>query len=171
MTLFDNSKANSSTVDNGAIPKIHLEQCYDLIKQKFDEANNKFIAGENEWNNKEEELASIIEKANLLMDQKDNEFEYISTKLEGKIQKLNLEKESLTERIKNLINTLIGLKDYALSVERSITIANEQNIFNRNYFSNSGIRDDFNTNDYSKTLISGMKEMIRKIDYKLMNEN
>ena len=48
------------------------------------------------------------------------ELELIKSKYEKKIQILTLNNNELNERVKNLINTLIALKDYALSIERNM---------------------------------------------------
>ena len=48
------------------------------------------------------------------------ELDLIKSKYERKIQILTLNNNELNARVKNLINTLIGLKDYALSIERNM---------------------------------------------------
>ena len=89
---------------------------------------------------------------------------------------LKLENEELNCRIKNLISTLISLKDYAMSIERNINDNGTPNLNNSMYNSipysyNVGMSVSDSDNKYSKQLINGMKNMIAKIDSKILYEN
>ena len=55
--------------------------------------------------------------------------------MKKKIQNLTLNNNELNMRVKNLMNSLIALKDYALSIERNMNEAQNlrQNIANSNY--------------------------------------
>ena len=81
--------------------------------------------------------------------------------------------DELNVRIKNLISTLISLKDYAMSVERNINDRGNINMNNSMYtaspYTYNMIGDT--DNQYSKQLINGMKNMIAKIDSKILYEN
>ena len=111
-----------------------------------------------------------------------NDLELIKAKYEKKIQVLNLNNNELNSRVKNLINSLIALKDYAMSIEKNMNDAhlnlngsplNSQflsfNNFNCENLDNNNLNVEKDT--YSNELIKGMKDMISKIDSKINNNN
>ena len=95
--------------------------------------------------------------------------------MKKKYNYLLLSNNELNERVKNLINSLIALKDYAMSIERNMNDAN-LNINNSIYTSLGlnylGLNHCCNKNiidkdKYNNDLINGMKDMISKIDSKI----
>ena len=111
-----------------------------------------------------------------------NDLELLKAKYEKKIQVLNLNNNELNSRVKNLINSLIALKDYAMSIEKNMNDAhlnlngsplNPQflslNNFNCENLDNNNLNVD--KDKYSNELIQGMKDMISKIDSKINNNN
>jgi hypothetical protein len=95
---------------------------------------------------------------------------------------LSLNNKELNSRVKNLINSLIALKDYAMSIEKNMNDAhlnlnssplNSQflsfNNFNCENLDNNNLNVEKDT--YSNELIKGMKDMISKIDSKINNNN
>ena len=89
---------------------------------------------------------------------------------------LTLSNNELNARVKNLLSSLIALKDYALSIERNM---NEANInINNSLYSFPGGRNhvlNINSNpsndEYSREMIKNMKDMINKIDSKILSDN
>lgn len=146
-------------IDNLNKKLIDANKNNQLVKQQYVDTNDILIKNSNEWKNKENNLTTLLQNKDVIIQEKESEFEYVKAKLDSKIQRLTLENASLNDRIKNLINTLIQLKDYAMSVERNVNTVPQEHY---NTFS-----DDSRYNDYSNNLINGMKDMIRKIDDKL----
>ena len=121
------------------------------------------------------------------------ELELIKSKYEKKIQILTLNNNELNARVKNLINTLIGLKDYALSIERNMndvsmmrqqgnncsmlvknnySFLNDDNNINcdNNNVGCGGRIDENNQYQNSRELLNDMKNMIQQIDVRINNE-
>ena len=109
-----------------------------------------------------------------------NDLELIKAKYEKKIQVLNLNNNELNSRVKNLINSLIALKDYAMSIEKNMNDAhlnlngsplNTQFLSFNNFSTENFDHNNLNVekDKYSNELIKGMKDMISKIDSKINN--
>ena len=173
--------------------KLHFEEC----KQ----ADLKYNDLANAYKLKEKEYSESLAQLNVLNNNLRVELELIKSKYEKKIQNLTLNNNELNMRVKNLMNSLIALKDYALSIERNMNEAQNlrQNIANSNYsmifrnnnnsfmndeFGNSNINNanltyqgDFNNytfdenNQKSRDLLNNMKNMLNKIDTQLYDEN
>ena len=75
------------------------------------------------------------------------ELELIKSKYEKKIQSLMLNNNELNARVKNLMNSLISLKDYALNMERNMKGKNSNNSLIRNNNNYSAMLK--NNNNYS----------------------
>ena len=112
--------------------------------------------------------------------------------MKKKIQILTLNNNELNARVKNLINTLIGLKDYALSIERNMNDVsmmrqqgNNCSVFVKNNYSflnddnnincdnnnvGCGRIDENNQYQNSRELLNDMKNMIQQIDVRINNE-
>ena len=124
---------------------------------------------------KEDEFQNEYEKYSSLLSKKQNEIDVLRAKYDKKVQMLKLENEQLNSRMKNLINTLISLKDYAISIERNMKDGNNYagNLNNSMYttmpYSGTYTIGDDN-NNYSRQMINGMKNLIAKIDSKLLYE-
>ena len=132
---------------------------------------------------KEKEHKDEINKLNQINKKGNNDLEILKAKYEKKIQVLTLSNNELNSRIKNLINSLIALKDYAMSIERNMNDANLN--INNSIYTNQGLNymgvnnicnqnNNFNNlnvdkDTYSHQLIQGMKDMINKIDSKIEN--
>ena len=105
-----------------------------------------------------------------------NQNEILKAEYEKKIQMLTLSNNELNARVKNLLSSLIALKDYALSIERNMNDAN-MNINNSLYSFPGGRNHVLNINsnpsndEYSREMIKNMKDMINKIDSKILNNN
>ena len=129
------------------------------------------------------------------------ELELIKTKYEKKIQGLMINNNELNARVKNLMNSLITLKDYTLNIERntnnnnsnymnnnSMFIKNKNNSFTNEEFGNYNkstrnkknyltYQPSFNTynfeenNKKSKELLDRMNNMLKHIDTKIYDEN
>ena len=145
--------------------KLHLDECKEVDRKNNDLAKTLEL--------KEEEYNSEYERYSNLLKKSQNEIDVLKAKYEKKCQMLKLENDELNLRIKNLISTLISLKDYAMSVERNINDRGNINMNNSMYtaspytYNMMGDTD----NQYSKQLINGMKNMIAKIDSKILYEN
>ena len=150
---------------------------------------------------KEKEYSEALAQLNVLNNNLRVELELIKSKYEKKIQNLTLNNNELNMRVKNLMNSLIALKDYALSIERNMNEAqnlrqniansnnsmifrNNNNSFMNDEFGNSNINNanltyqgDFNNytfdenNQKSRDLLNNMKNMLNKIDTQLYDEN
>ena len=92
--------------------KIHFEEC----KQ----ADQKYNGLAKSYKMKEKEYSEALAQLNVLNNNLRVELELIKSKYEKKIQDLMLKNNGLNARVKNLINSLIALKDYALSIERNM---------------------------------------------------
>ena len=170
--------------------KLHFEEC-----RQVDQKYNNLVKA---YKNKEKEYSENIAKLNVVINNLKVEMELIKTKYEKKIQNLTLNNNELNVRVKNLINSLIALKDYALTIERNMNEAyNMRNNFNNNYSmilknnNNSFINEEFGKsnnninltyqgdfNEYtfdennkkSRELLNSMKNMINKIDTKFYED-
>ena len=106
---------------------------------------------------KEKEYSEALAQLNVLNNNLRVELDLIKSKYEKKIQNLMLTNNELNARVKNLINSLITLKDYALTIERNMNEVKSNNInYNKNNFnnsmilknnSNSFINDEFGNNN------------------------
>ena len=145
--------------------KLHLDECKEVDRKYNDLAKTLEL--------KEEEYNSECERYSNLLKKSQNDIDVLKAKYEKKCQMLKLENDELNVRIKNLISTLISLKDYAMSVERNINDRGNINMNNSMYtaspYTYNMIGDT--DNQYSKQLINGMKNMIAKIDSKILYEN
>ena len=148
--------------------KLHQDECREVDRKFNDLAKTLEL--------KEDELNAECEKYSALLKKNQNELDIVKAKYEKKCKMLKLENEELNCRIKNLISTLISLKDYAMSIERNINDNGTPNLNNSMYNSipysyNVGMSFCDSDNKYSKQLINGMKNMIAKIDSKILYEN
>ena len=154
--------------------KSQLEDC-NKIDNKYNELVKLYEQKEKEHENEMDKLMKLNQKCN-------NDLELLKAKYEKKIQVLNLNNNELNSRVKNLINSLIALKDYAMSIEKNMNDAhlnlngsplNPQflslNNFNCENLDNNNLNVD--KDKYSNELIQGMKDMISKIDSKINNNN
>ena len=138
------------------------------------------------YKDKEKEYNDAMAQVNVINENLRVELDRIKTKYEKIIQTLTLKNNELNMRVKNLINTLIGLKDYALNIERNLNRAslNGNNINNYKYLQENYIQcnevnnDNFNEqNDYQfnyekldeqnkncRQMINNMKNIINQID-------
>jgi len=126
--------------------EIHFEECK--------EADKKYNELAEAYKMKEKDCNSAIAQLNIMNNNLRTELELLKSKYEKKIKILTLNNEELNTRVKNLINTLISLKDYALSIERQLNdvpLAQQQDgnnnysMFVRNNFS-SFENNDINNN-------------------------
>ena len=172
--------------------QIHFEECKEADKKYNDLANA--------YKMKERDYSAAMAQLNVLNNNLRIELDLIKSKYEKKIQILTLNNNELNTRVKNLINTLIGLKDYALSIERNmndVTLMRQQG--NNNYSmilkNNYSLMNDDNMNssvnninnpnltyqgDYkfdennkcqnSRQLLNSMKKMINNIDANINDE-
>ena len=172
--------------------QIHFEECKEADKKYNDLANA--------YKMKERDYSAAMAQLNVLNNNLRIELDLIKSKYEKKIQILTLNNNELNTRVKNLINTLIGLKDYALSIERNmndVTLMRQQG--NNNYSmilkNNYSLMNDDNINssvnninnpnltyqgDYkfdennkcqnSRQLLNSMKKMINNIDANINDE-
>jgi hypothetical protein len=117
--------------------EIHFEECK--------EADKKYNELAEAYKMKEKDCNSAIAQLNIMNNNLRTELELLKSKYEKKIKILTLNNEELNTRVKNLINTLISLKDYALSIERQLNdvpLAQQQdNINNYSMF----VRNNFNS--------------------------
>lgn len=148
--------------------KLHQDECREVDRKFNDLAKTLEL--------KEDEFNAECEKYSALLKKNQNELDIVKAKYEKKCKMLKLENEELNCRIKNLISTLISLKDYAMSIERNINNNGTPNLNNSMYNSipysyNVGMNVGDSDNKYSKQLINGMKNMIAKIDSKILYEN
>ena len=173
--------------------KLHYEEC-----RQVDQKYNNLVQA---YKNKEKEYSEIIAKLNVIINNLKVDMELIKTKYEKKIQNLTLNNNELNARVKNLINSLIALKDYALTIERnlnesqnlrnninssnySMIMRNNNNSFFNEEFGKSNnnninltYQGDFNdytfdeNNKKSRELLNNMKNMINKIDTKFYEDN
>ena len=144
--------------------KLHLDECKEVDRKYNDLAKTLEL--------KEEEYNAECERYSNLLKKSQNDIDVIKAKYEKKCQMLKLENDELNVRIKNLISTLISLKDYAMSVERNINDRNinmNNSMYTAKPYTYNLIGDT--DNQYSKQLINGMKNMIAKIDSKILYEN
>ena len=172
--------------------QIHFEECKEADKKYNDLANA--------YKMKERDYSAAMAQLNVLNNNLRIELDLIKSKYEKKIQILTLNNNELNIRVKNLISTLIGLKDYALSIERNmndVTLMRQQG--NNNYSmilkNNYSLMNDDNINssvnninnpnltyqgDYkfdennkcqnSRQLLNSMKKMINNIDANINDE-
>lgn len=142
----------------------------EAVRQKYAELVDAFNAREEQFNNQIEEYNSVLA-------QKESNEEMLTNKYETALHKLKIENNSYKARIKNLMTTLTSLKDYAISVDRNMSEINDQSYINN--LNNSGL-NSFNgyvsfpedqSLDYSRGLIKGMKDLLNKIDNKMIKED
>ena len=169
--------------------KLHFEECKQADKKYNDLAEAYKI--------KEKEYSEALAQLNIINNKLKVELELIKSKYEKKIHNLTLNNNELNIRVKNLINSLIALKDYALTIERnmnenqnlrqnySMFIKNNNSSFINDEFGNSNLNNnvnltyqgDFNNytfdenNQKSRELLNNMKNMINQIDTKFNEEN
>lgn len=166
--------------------QLHFEECKEADKKYNDLANAYKI--------KERDYSAAMAQLNVLNNNLRIELDLIKSKYEKKIQMLTLNNNELNARVKNLINTLIGLKDYALSIERNMndvsfirqqgnncsmfiknnnnySIMNDDNINNVNLTYQGDYKfEENNKCQNSKQLLNSMKNMINQIDVKINDE-
>ena len=145
----------------------NIEECSKIDKQ-YNDLVKAFQIKENEFNERTNKFISISQR-------RSNNMELLKTKYEKKIQNLIISNNELNSRISNLINSLISLKDYAMSIERSL---NEVNDMNNSMYSTQGITminncysSNRKNNKFNEELIKDMKDIIQRIDYNIMNNN
>ena len=173
--------------------KLHFEECRQ-VDQKYNNLVKAYKMKENDYNEN-------IAKLNIIINNLKVEMDLIKTKYEKKIQSLTLNNNELNVRCKNLINSLIALKDYALTIERnmnevqnmrnninggnySMIIRNNNNSFINDEFANTNnnninltYQGDFNeytfdeNNKKSRELLNSMKNMLNKIHTKFYENN
>ena len=143
------------------------------MDQKYNDLLKAFDMKEKEHQNEINKLSQLNTKCN-------NDLEILKAKYEKKVQLLKLSNNELNERVKNLINSLIALKDYAITLERNMNDAN-LNLNNSlytaqglsylgiNHCCNSNLQNDPNVNN--NELVKGMKDIISKIDSKIFDNN
>ena len=100
------------------------------LDKKYNDLIKVFEIKEKEYANEINELLQLKKKNN-------NELELLKSKYEKKIQLLTLSNNELKERIKNLINSLIALKDYTMSIERNMNDGNLN--FNNSIYTSPGL--------------------------------
>ena len=171
--------------------QLHIEECKEADKKYKDLANAYKI--------KERDYSAAMAQLNVLNNNLRIELELIKSKYEKKIQILTLNNNELNARVKNLINTLIGLKDYALSIERNMndvsmmrqqgnncsmliknnySFTNDDNInTSANNYTNVNMTyqgdykfDDNEKCQNSRELLNNMKNMINRIDLRMNND-
>ena len=153
--------------------KSNQDEC-DRIDKQYNDLVKAFEIKEREFQDKANQLKSVSEK-------RKNDMEILKSKYEKKIQSLTLNNNELNSRINNLINSLIALKDYAISIERNLNEANSVNAMNSSMYStmgytvcggcnNCGFDSGKNIHD-SENLISDMKNMINRIDTNILSNN
>ena len=152
---------NQYVLDN----QTNFEECNKIDKQYHD-LYKAFQIKDNEFNEKSNQLKSVIQKRN-------SEKEKIKIKYEKEIQRLNLSNNELNSKITKLINSLIEIKDFAMSIEREV---NETNELNNSIYSTQGLSinnncytTNRNSNKFNQELIKDIKNMLEKIDYNIMN--
>ena len=92
----------------------------------------------------------------------------MKAKYEKKIQMLSLNNKELNSRVKNLINSLIALKNYAMTIERNL---NDPNLnLNNSMYTTIGYSNNNNVRR-NQELVRGMKDLISKIDSNMLNSN
>lgn len=146
----------------------HLNECKE-VDDKYNDLVKAFELKEEEHENEYENYSSKLTKMQ-------SEFSVAKAKYEKKIQMLKLSNDELEARVKNLINSLISLKDYAISIERNI---NDNANFNNSAFINSNANMNLTSINYkdgksqknSRQLIDGLKDMINRIDSKILSAN
>jgi chromosome segregation ATPase len=173
--LFDNQNSNINEINllQEQLNQYKLsnndnfEECNKIDKQ-YNDLYKAFQIKDNEFNEKSNQLKSVIQKRN-------TDKEKIKIKYESEIQKLISSNNELNSIISKLINTLIEVKDNAMSIERGI---NEANDLNNSIYSTQGLTTtnncyttNRNSNKYNEELIKEIKNMIEKIDYNIMNNN
>ena len=186
----------------------NLQNELNQIKQNLNNLNNNNFKNENIFNSSFSneynktfkdnfDYENEINRLNILNRKFANQNELLKAEYEKKIQILDLNNHELNSKIQYLLNSLIALKDYALSVEKNsnniyLSNFNEKinEIIKRNYNNinndenyeinkNNNIINnetkDNNTNnnimnyneEYCREMIKTMKEIINKIDSKI----
>ena len=138
--------------------KIHFEECR--------QADQKYNNLAKNYKNKEKEYSETLAKLNVLNNNLRVELELIKSKYEKKIQDLMLNNNELNSRVKNLIKSLIALKDYALSIERNMNEA--QNFRNSNFNKNNDI---IGKNNYSMIIKNNNSFMNDELGNSRVNNN
>ena len=147
----------------------------DKIDKQYNDLVKAYEIKEKEFQDKVLQIRSISQK-------RKNEMETLRSKYEKKIQSLTLNNNELNSRINNLINSLIALKDYAISIERNLNEASVINAMNSSMYSTMGFTtccggcnncgfSSGRDNKDSEDLIQEMKDMINRIDSKILNNN
>ena len=153
--------------------KSNKDECDKLDKQ-YNDLVKAFEIKEREFQDKAFQLKSVSQK-------RKNDMEILKSKYDKKIQSLTLNNNELNSRINNLINSLIALKDYAISIERNLNEANSVNVMNSSMYStmgyticggcnNCGFDSGKNIQD-SENLLNDMKNMNNRIDTNILNNN
>ncbi len=173
--LYDSQNSNNNEINNlqeqinqyELNSLTNIEECSKIDKQ-YNDLVKAFQIKENEFNERTNKFISISQR-------RSNNMELLKTKYEKKIQNLIISNNELNSRISNLINSLISLKDYAMSIERSL---NEVNDMNNSMYSTQGITminncysSNRKNNKFNEELIKDMKDIIQRIDYNIMNNN
>jgi chromosome segregation ATPase len=171
--LFDNQNSNINEINllQEQLNQYKLsnndnfEECNKIDKQ-YNDLYKAFQIKDSEFNEKSNQLKSVIQKRN-------SEKEKIKIKYEKEIQRLNLSNNELNSKITKLINSLIEIKDFAMSIEREV---NETNELNNSIYSTQGLSinnncytTNRNSNKFNQELIKDIKNMLEKIDYNIMN--
>ena len=150
-------------------------------KDECDKINKQYNDLIKAYDIKDKEFRDKVLQFKLLSQKRNNEKEILKAKYEKKIQSLTINNNELNSRINNLINSLISLKDYAISIERNLNEASMMNAMNSSMYSTMGytICGSCNNCGYStgrdnkdsEDLIKEMKSMINRIDSKILSNN
>ena len=141
----------------------HLEECK-AADDKYNDLSRAFAIKEQEYANNMNELNDINIKLR-------KEIELLKSKYEKKIQMLTLNNKELNARVGNLINVLIGLKDYAISIERNMNDISEGNYGFSGVNNNYQNFDNRNKIEGNRELLNNMRNMINQIDNKILNDD
>ena len=140
--------------------KNHQDKCLQIDKQ-YNDLLRAFEIKEKEYNDELNKLTQMNKN-------EQNEFEIMKAKYEKKIQMLSLNNKELNSRVKNLINSLIALKNYAMTIERNL---NDPNLnLNNSMYTTIGYSNNNNVRR-NQELVRGMKDLISKIDSNMLNSN
>ncbi len=150
-------------------------------------------------NNNEKNESKIIQNLELKINVYKNEIERLNkqnenliSEYEKKIHVLNDSNNDLKERVNNLLNSLSELKDYSLFLEKNkknnnVYYKNDNNIHNDNNNSLNNLNENslnnenkniiinsdnnnYNLDEYSKIMIQTMKNLIEKLDSKILDK-
>ena len=184
LTFLDKARNNLVNDKTNSMDQIfNLQNQLNQYKQNTINNQNESFKLDKKYNDllktleiKEKSHQEEINRLNSLNLQITNQNEILKAEYEKKIQMLTLSNNELNARVKNLLSSLIALKDYSLSIERNINDANI-NINNSLYSfpKKNSFNNNFNTNpsndDFSREMIKNMKDMINKIDSQILSDN